>query len=95
MDVSGNYPGGTIGAVVGDVRPYQGVGGNTTANMHVLAHVHAQHRTHTDTHTHSHMRAHIHYMCLCLLKQLCLGLRSPTPLCGLQRLIVVWSKWYK
>ena len=40
----------------------------------------------TQTHTRTHTWAHIHYMCLCLLKQLCLGLRSPTPLCGLSDL---------
>ena len=69
-DVSGNYPARTIGAVVGDVRPYQGVGGNTTANMHVLAHVHAQQRTHTDTHTRTHNCARIDNVFMCLLKQL-------------------------
>ena len=94
MDVSENYLAGTIGAVVGDVRPYQGVGGNTTANMHVLAHVHAQHRTHTDAHTHSHRGTHPLRVSVFAQTAL-LGPSLSHPLMRPKRLIVVWSKWYK
>ena len=93
-DVSGNYPARTIGAVVGDVRPYQGVGGNTTANMHVLAHVHAQQRTHTDTHTHSQLRTHRQRVYV-FAQTACLSFPLPPHFfCNLQRLLVVWLKWW-